>query len=197
MASADRGDTVVAILGSSGTGSGSGSGIQVSGFLDTILPDKLKHWAIYIGGGEAIGLDGDGYIRKEYYGYGGYSIHSKGDSSYADAAIDLYNKYQGEKFYTYVPIVTDCQTFITYVIKQAHKQSTAYSVAGVLTLGVGTSVLSAYAESCGTAAAWIEKGDSTVEKVARFVVATPTAAVLTVAKTPGYLISSFFSMFNK
>ena len=193
MSSADRGDTIAIMLGSSG----SSSNDQTKSKSSEWIPNKLKHWAIYIGGGVAIGLDGDGYIRKEYYGYGGYSIHSKGDSSYADAAIDLYNKYQGEKFFTYVPIVTDCQTFITYVIKQAHKQSTAYSVAGVLTLGVGTSVLSAYAESCGTAAAWIEKGDSTVEKVARFVVATPTAAVLTVAKTPGYLISSFFSMFNK
>ena len=189
----NRGDVLAAMLGSSG----SSSNDQTKSKSSEWIPNKLKHWAIYIGGGDAIGLDGDGFITKEYYSSGSYNVHSKGDSSYADAAIDLYEKYRGENFFFYVPIVTDCQTFITYVIKQAHKQSTAYSVAGVLTLGVGTSVLSAYAESCGTAAAWIEKGDSTVEKVARFVVATPTAAVLTVAKTPGYLISSFFSMFNK
>ena len=190
------GDVVSAVMHAS-QGSKSGSGFSNSA-LSRILPGKLKHWGVYVGDGMVVSLNGEGYIEKDSLSenWPDYEIHSKGWSKMAEVACKLYNEYLGRRFFDYVLIVTDCQTFITYVREKASSTSPAYNIAKVMTLGVGTSVGSAYVESVDTAAAWIQKAETPIGQVGRALVSLPLTPILTVAKIPGYFLSTILSPFK-
>ena len=179
----NRGDVLAAMLGSSG----SSSNDQTKSKSSEWIPNKLKHWGVYVGSDEVISLNGDGEIVSDsIYGecWDSYEIHSSGDDDMADVALELYSKYKGKCFFKYTLIVTDCQTFITYVNELANQKSKTYRVAKVLTLGIGTSIYSAIKETRNND--WISFHRDPL-----------ASAVGVVAKVPGYFISTIVNLFRE
>ena len=94
----------------------------------------------YVGSNEVVTWRNNRILKESLDSWRGYKITAEAYHNYEQSALELYNEYNGKDY--------NIIDFVTSVKNKQHGKGTVYSIANVVTLGIGTSMVSSLVESC-------------------------------------------------